>query len=616
MKIKNLYLLLFLLLTINFGIAQITIDDSLTTQELVENYLFNSSCTDLSNFSQSTGTDFGDPNGIGAFNANNSDFPFLKGIILSSGSVLNAPGPNLTPHSDGTFSWPGDADLEANTTATNTNNASYIQFEFIPQIDQISFNFLFASEEYNQNFECTFSDAFAFILVHQESGTSENLAVLPGTNIPIEATNIHPEVNGQCPAINEEFFDKYNFLPYNDENSASIDYNGQIVTLTAQGEVIAGDIYTIKLVIADETDTALDSAVFIEAGSFNIGNIDLGIDITPDNNNSSCEGEIIILDAGNSDNSTFQWFKNGVELTGETNSILEVTTDGTYKVDVSFAQSPDCIASDEIEVEFYKNPIVELGENIIICDGESVDLDATISNPSDIQNVTYTWFRDGEEILGETESILNVSDIGVYTVIVSSDYCTSTDNINVLLQLLSISLGNDFNTCPLTSNTIFVNSDQTNLTYQWYLNSDLIEDETSENIEVILEANTIGAQEYKVIVSNGICTIEDTIEVSLKPNNECIITQGISPDGSIGFNDELDLTFLNDRSGINNLQIYNRYGTIVYEKDNYINQWIGQTTDGHKLPTGTYYYFITLKSQDPVYGSQPTGWIYLNRNAK
>ncbi|MAO08230.1 MAG: hypothetical protein CL596_05920, partial [Alteromonas sp.] len=126
MPLKKILLTFFFLSTFA-GFAQISIDETLTVQELVEDVLINSDCAEVSNFSSSTGTDFGDVNGIAFFDANGSDFPFSSGVILSSGNVQNAPGPNLTVHSDGGFGWPGDADLEANTTATSTNNASWIQ---------------------------------------------------------------------------------------------------------------------------------------------------------------------------------------------------------------------------------------------------------------------------------------------------------------------------------------------------------------------------------------------------------------------------------------------------------------------------------------------------------
>jgi hypothetical protein len=184
--------------------GQITKHETLTAQELVEDVLINSPCAEVSNIGQRTGTDFGNVNGIASFDANGSDFPFATGVVLMSGDVSLAPGPNNFGNtlSTGDGSWPGDADLEANTTANNTNNASSIQFNFVPQIDQINFNFIFASEEYNRGFECSFSDAFAFILTDQITGVVQNLAVIPGTTTPIEVTNVRYGIPGQCDDIN------------------------------------------------------------------------------------------------------------------------------------------------------------------------------------------------------------------------------------------------------------------------------------------------------------------------------------------------------------------------------------------------------------------------------
>ena len=145
---KQLLSFLFATFLSVLGYGQITIDESITTQELVEDVLINSSCAEVSNIISSTGVDFGDVNGISFFSANGSDFPFEEGVLLMSGDVQEAPGPNLNVQSNGF--WPGDADLEANTTAVNTNNASFIEFDFTPFIEQISFDFSY-------RFNCKFS---------------------------------------------------------------------------------------------------------------------------------------------------------------------------------------------------------------------------------------------------------------------------------------------------------------------------------------------------------------------------------------------------------------------------------------------------------------------------
>ena len=129
-----------------------------------------------------------------------------------------------------------------------------------------------------------------------------------------------------------------------------------------------------------------------------------------------------------------------------------------------------------------------------------------------------------------------------------------------------------------------------------------------------METGTFGTQTFEVVISVGGCSGTDSVDVTLYEVGNCIISEGLSPNGD-GFNDTLDLTFLNDRTGISKLQIFNRLGTLVFEQNNYTNQWRGQTNDGEDLPTGTYFYVIDIAGNDAVYGSQATGWIYLNQEA-
>jgi gliding motility-associated-like protein len=86
------------------------------------------------------------------------------------------------------------------------------------------------------------------------------------------------------------------------------------------------------------------------------------------------------------------------------------------------------------------------------------------------------------------------------------------------------------------------------------------------------------------------------------PNTHCSIPKGISP-GDADFNNEFDLSNLE----VQHLKIFNRYGWEVYDKANYVNEWHGQSKSG-ELPTGTYYYEVTLSK-----GKRVTGWVYLQR---
>ena len=503
---KQLLSFLFASLISFLGYGQITIDESLTTQELVEDVLINSSCAEVSNIVSSTGIDFGDVNGIAAFSANGSDFPFEEGIILMSGDVQAAPGPNTTIQSNGT--WPGDADLEANTTAINTNNASFIEFNFTPFIEQISFNFIMASEEYDQNFECTFSDAFAFILTDITTGDVQNLAVLPGTTIPIEVTNIRPEVTGQCDSVNEEFFDRYNFQPFNDENAAATNFNGQTVQLTAMADVVSGNPYTIKLVVADQSDNAFDIGVFLEAGSFNIGTTDLGDDILVSNGNAICEGDTVTLNAEDPDAVSYTWFMDEVELVGETNPTLDVTVPGIYSVSVSL-NNTDCTIEDEIVVEFITADAVNLGDDIEACEGDTVILDTDILETS----ATFAWFFNSAILIGETNSTLNVTQPGEYAVVVSfNSGCSFSDVIVVDFTTAPIiELGDTINSClenPTTLDATPSNTDPADAIFLWTLNGVELTGETNPTLDVT------AAGTYEVTVTDGPCVVTDSVIVA------------------------------------------------------------------------------------------------------
>ena len=82
----------------------------------------------------------------------------------------------------------------------------------------------------------------------------------------------------------------------------------------------------------------------------------------------------------------------------------------------------------------------------------------------------------------------------------------------------------------------------------------------------------------------------------------CVIPQGISPNGD-GYNDSFDLSSYD----VHKLDIYNRYGKLVYSKENYVNEWVGQSDEGERLPVGTYFYVMRYRDNE-----QRAAWIYLN----
>ncbi|MDT7829717.1 choice-of-anchor L domain-containing protein [Pricia sp. S334] len=346
--------------------GQILVDDTnYTVAQLVSDVLINSNCAETSNYTSFTGTQQ-NINGIGYFNANNTDFPFEEGIVLSTGRARDARGPNTDINDSGTESWPGDEDLMTITKTGNLFNATFIQFDFVPLTNNISFNFLFASEEYQENYQCIYSDVFAFILTDAQ-GVSTNLALVPGTDQPVRATTIRPGVAEQCAARNLDFFGQIN------GDMDAISFEGQTESLKAESRVTPGETYTIKLVISDNQDPQVDSAVFLEAGSFSVG-FDLGEDRTVDNGNPACIDEPIPLDATIEGVQRYRWYKDGSEIAAWTDTPkVALTESGTYRVDLIFSAS--CVSSGGLQVDFIAPP--EIGERPADLTGCDIDGDGS-----------------------------------------------------------------------------------------------------------------------------------------------------------------------------------------------------------------------------------------------
>ena len=306
-----------------------------TVPQLVNNILINSPCISATNITWRTGTDFGSTNGIGFFENTNPTFPIASGVILSTGDIFNSPGPNISKLDDGSALWTGDASLEATLAVAGipmvSTNATVLEFDFTPISSNFNFEFIFASEEYG-NYQCQYSDAFAFLLTNINTGVTTNLAVIPGTSIPISVITIRDFLfNSSCPSANPNFFGRFN--GGSNANSSATNFNGQTTVLSAGATLTPNVPYHIKLVIADRLDFQSDSAIFISSESFNIGQDVLGPDLTVANNTALCLGTNYTITTGlNPAQYTFIWKKDDVVLPGETGPSLTVNGPGEYSV--------------------------------------------------------------------------------------------------------------------------------------------------------------------------------------------------------------------------------------------------------------------------------------------
>ena len=347
--------------TNNLTAQQISIDNTQSPQTLIENTI-DGGCVEVSNVSSQVNGDSVGLVSYGFFERGSSNFPFESGMILSTGSASSAGNVfNNDVLNDGDESgWGTDPDLETALGVSTTENATSIAFDFISTSNTLQFNYILASEEYFSINPCQYSDSVAFLI--REAGTSnpyQNIAIIPGTNTPVNTTTIHDEIDNFCDAENEQFFEGYNLGDTN--------FNGRTTVLRATTSITPNVTYNIKLVIADQTDGNFDSAVFIEANSFT-PTVDLGNDF------STC-AESVFLDGDISNpNAEYEWYRNGNLITGANQPQYEVVEGGTYQIAINIPLGNGfCTIEDEIVIDLSNTQSASPITDFILCDDSGND---------------------------------------------------------------------------------------------------------------------------------------------------------------------------------------------------------------------------------------------------
>lgn len=234
-----------------------------------------------------------DPRSTGIFrNISGTSIGIDSGIVLTSGKAKTTTAPFYGLDGDGTtqaqiaeasldVGFPGDIDL-ANSISVPLNqtfDACILEFDFVPLGDTVRFNYVFSSEEYTPAYVCDFNDAFAFFISGPGILGLKNIALVPGTNLPVSIFNVNDVPGGGCP----------NNIPYYVDNrfNRSFTHDGHTTVFTAFSRVEPCQTYHLKLVIADVTDDILDSGVFLEAKSLSSNAIELNNFTQVDNNGNS-----------------------------------------------------------------------------------------------------------------------------------------------------------------------------------------------------------------------------------------------------------------------------------------------------------------------------------------
>lgn len=410
---QKIYSFLFLFICVISHAQNIQVNRSYTPIQLVRDIFLGSSCIELDeNSIEITGFNNSDYISYGYFEKGTSNFPLQNGILLTTGNLQNAVGPNNSIQSFAPSNWPGDSELEdaLNLRRNSTHNATILEFDFISlQDDQINFEYIFASEQYLQDpnrSQCNYTDGFAFLIKEVDSQNDyTNIALVPNTQIPVKVNTVRG--NGTiCPAANQAYFAQFNDLV------SPTNYNGQTVVLNATANIIPGRKYHIKLVIADETNGNYDSGVFLKAGSFS-GVKDLGDDLLISNGNALCFGTNTTINATTPGAVGYQWYKDGIAIANAQQANYTITSPGYYEAEILLASG--CSIKGNITVE-YQDSIAVQQTSFALCDDDFDDvvrLNLADYNAQIIQgytsSITVVYYSNLQDAQNQLNPISNLN---------------------------------------------------------------------------------------------------------------------------------------------------------------------------------------------------------------
>ena len=291
------------------------------------------------------------------------------------------------------------------------------------------------------------------------------------------------------------------------------------------------------------------------------------VQIDAGNDTSICKGGSISLQA-QSNSSNFSWLPvTGLSNATSANPIVAPLLTTMYHV---YATLGACSKSDSVKVSIKPLPLVNIGNDTILCEDNLLQLNAAVVNGS------YQW-QDGS-----TNAIYTVSQKGLYYVKVIKDNCASSDTIQISYQLKPrFTLGANELICQTQSITLHP---LVNAAWQlhWQDGSTMPTYIITQPGNYYLDAsNACGTTRDEIIFTKGLCKV--------------YVPSAFSPDG----NNKNDVfkAFGTDLITDFHLQIFNRYGQIVFETSDKNKGWDGKISN-QPGEQGNYIYILQYKENN------------------
>ena len=303
---------------------------------------------------------------------------------------------------------------------------------------------------------------------------------------------------------------------------------------------------------------------------------------------SYCAGETIVLQTPTQTGAVYTWtYPNGDTVeSGPELSIpnADLLMSGTYSLQVNLN---NCLSEvDDIGLVVYPNPTFELQSDTTICNDTQIE----ISGPAGFES--YSWTNEA------TTQIIQ-GGAGIYLLTVTdANGCVGSDQTEIFEQgpTANFTVLPSLNGRPTTIFSFEDNSSPGNFnitTWFW----DFGDGHIDLNQNATYGFDAIGNFPVTLTIQDELGCEDKFIEI-VTTTADFKIPQGFSPNGD-GINDRFEIPGLELLSGVN-IQIFNRWGGIVFESNSYGpgNYW-----DGKDSPDGTYFYILKLPNAKPISGS-------------
>jgi len=427
--------------------AQLSINGSIPLETLVRNHFIGGGAQ-VSNITYQ-----GNAVSIGYFNGVRSNIGIDEGVLLTSGSIFYAIGPNTMDDITYPSFMPGDPDL-ANLVHFFTLDAAVLEFDFVPYQDSVHFEYVFASEEYTEFVGSVYNDVFAFFISGPGIVGKQNIALIPGTTTPVAINSVNHLEQVQ--------------YYINNYGGATVEYDGFTTVLKASAKVIPCQSYHLKLAIADVSDNLLDSGVFLKSGSFDAGNLFEVVAIQDAPEGGCVPGIIEVQRLGNVDNPlTLKYYVQGDATNGDDyttipdsitfsagqsaiqipiNALRDSVKDGGEWVTIYIEDICGTgLVRDSIKILEIPDMELELSGDTVICIGSEITLRAQVAGGSNFLTLDWNGLGDSPELT----IIPQISRPFAFSVFDSLTGCRLTDTVHVKVEKPpAVSAGPDKVICP------------------------------------------------------------------------------------------------------------------------------------------------------------------------